>query len=38
MFAIVQTEKFKLLYVVTDIKAQVNIDFVHGVGLNLINF
>ena len=28
MFAIVQTEKFKLLCVVTDIKAKVNIDFV----------
>lgn len=38
MFAIVQAEKFKLLCVVTDIKAKVNIDFVHDVGLNLTNF
>ena len=35
MFAIVHTEKFKLLYVVTDTRAKVNIDFVHDVGLNL---
>ena len=38
MFAIVHTAKFKLLCVVTVIKAKANIDFVHDVGLNLTNF
>lgn len=34
MFAIVHTEKFKLLYVVTDKRTKVNIYFVHDDGLN----
>ena len=34
MFAIVRTEKFKLLYVVTGMKPKVNIDIDNDVGLN----
>ena len=33
MFANVHTKKFKLLYVVTDKRTKLNIDFVHDVGL-----
>lgn len=38
VFAIVQTEKFKPLCAVTDRKTKLNIDSVHDVRLNLINF